>query len=61
MRRRSIRICGEVAEVEEEEVPLRDGVAATLMFLVRSRSCRGSVGQVGPVVKPVRAVEQASM
>lgn len=56
-------MCGEVAEVEEEEVPLRDGVAGTLMFLLRSRSCRGtgSVGQVGPVVKPVRAVEQASM
>lgn len=47
MRRRLIRICGEVAEVEEEVVPLRDGVAGTLMFLVRSRSCRGSVGQVG--------------
>lgn len=47
MRRRLIRICGEVAEVEEEEVPLRDGVAGTLMFLVRSWSCRGSVGQVG--------------
>lgn len=27
-------MCGEVAEVEEEEVPLRDGVAGTLMFSI---------------------------